>query len=75
MEEIELITLEDNKNYYITDEIKLGNETYIYLASEEDIANICVRKNKIINNEEYIVGLDSEEELKKALKAFYDKHH
>lgn len=74
MEEVEVITLEDGKDYMVTDEFEINKVRYVYLTNEEDIADICIRKINIINNEEYLVGLDSEEEFKKALQEFLNRN-
>lgn len=74
MENIEIITLEDGKDYMVTDEFEINKVRYVYLTNEEDIADICIRKINIINNEEYLVGLDSEEEFKNALQEFLNRN-
>lgn len=74
MENIEIITLEDGKDYMVTDEFEINKVRYVYLTNEEDIADICIRKVNIINNEEYLVGLDSEEEFKNALQEFLNRN-
>lgn len=74
MEDVEIITLEDGKDYMVTDEFEINKVRYVYLTNEEDIADICIRKINIINNEEYLVGLDSEEEFKKALQEFLNRN-
>lgn len=74
MEDVEIITLEDGKDYMVTDEFEINKVRYVYLTNEEDIADICIRKINIINNEEYLVGLDSEEEFKNALQEFLTRN-
>lgn len=72
-EEVEVITLEDNKEYIVTDEIIINNVKYVYLTNENDIANFCIRKVNNINNTEFLVGLDTKEEVIMALKEFKNK--
>lgn len=74
MEDVKIITLEDGKDYMVTDEFEINKVRYVYLTNEEDIADICIRKINIINNEEYLVGLDSEEEFKNALQEFLNRN-
>ena len=69
-EEIEVITLDNGKDYMVTFELVINNVKYVYLTNEEDIADFCIRKINNINNEEFLVGLDSEEEVLMALKEF-----
>ena len=66
----ETIILEDNLEYIVTDKI----DNYLYLNNINDYEDFCVRKEIIEDNEEYIVGLDNEEELEKALKLFEKKY-
>lgn len=66
----ETIILEDNLEYIVTDKI----DNYLYLNNVNDYEDFCVRKEIIEDNEEYIVGLDNEEELEKALKLFEKKY-
>ncbi len=60
--ELKVITLEDNQDYAIIDEI----EGYLYLANVNDQNDICIRKD--IGEE--IIGLENEEEFYKALNLF-----
>ena len=52
-EELEIITLDDGKDYIVTDEIIIDDVKYVYLTDEADIASFCIRKINVINNEEY----------------------
>lgn len=74
MEFVNKITLEDNLEYIIVDEINTETGKYIYLLNEEDIGKMCIRKTKIINNEESLVGLDNEREFQYALDLYIKKH-
>ncbi len=73
-EKIEFVTLDDGKEYMITAEIDINNIKYVYLTSESDIATFCIRKVNNINNDEYLVALDSKEEVEMALKIFTEKY-
>ena len=66
----ETIILENGLEYIITDKI----DNYLYLNNINDYEDFCVRKEIIEDNEEYIIGLDNEEELEKALKLFEKKY-
>ena len=68
--EKETIFLEDGIEYLITDKI----DNYIYLNNINDIEDFCIRKEIIKNEEEYIIGIDSEEEFYKALELFQKKY-
>lgn len=74
MEEYNTIILEDNKKYAELDTLINNNITYIFLSQLDNPENICIRKLKIKDNEEYIVGLDSNEEFDTILKLFLEKY-
>jgi hypothetical protein len=71
---MEIVVLEDNKEYYILDTINVLNKKYVYLCEVEDKTkkNVCVRK--LVDNDTNIAGLDSEEELTEALNAYKNKY-
>ena len=73
MEEIQLVTLEDNKKYVILDEIE-GSSKFIFLAEAKNENNFVVRKEVKEDNEVYLVGLDNKEEVDEALKLFQKKN-
>ena len=67
MIDLEVVTLEDNKKYYILREIN----NYLYLVNTQDENDITIRKNvKNIDGKDYVQKLDNEEELQKALVLF-----
>ena len=70
MENVEIITLEDNNDYIVTKEIIIDNVKYVYLTKSDDVASFCIRKINIINGEEFLVGLNDKDEFLKALKSF-----
>lgn len=74
MEEVRTITLEDNEEYVIVDEINYKDEKYIYLVNEQKIEKVCIRKINIINGKECLIGLDNENEFKLALNEYIKKH-
>ena len=44
MEELEIITLDDGRDYIITDEFLIDGVKYVYLTLEGDIGTFCIRK-------------------------------
>ncbi len=74
MEELEIITLDDGRDYIITDEFLIDGVKYVYLTLEGDIGTFCIRKINIINNEEYLVSLNDKNEFEMALEQFMQKH-
>lgn len=70
MEDVEIITLDDNKEYNVVDRKDINGFTYLLLANVDDETDICVRKEIKKEDKEYIAMLSSEEELEIVLKEF-----
>ena len=66
MIDLEQITLENGITYSIVRE----KENYVYLINPNDETDFCIRKNVIINGEEYLKKLESKEEFDYALSIF-----
>ncbi|MBQ9011047.1 MAG: hypothetical protein IJ093_00145 [Bacilli bacterium] len=73
-ETIKIVTLDNNLDYSILDEISLNSDTYVYLANIEDETDFCIRKVKIEAGEKFLVGLDNDQEFDKALNLYYTVH-
>ncbi len=73
-ETVEVITLENGLDFMVIDEIVSGAITYVYLANVDDERDTCVRKVTKENGKEILNGLDSKDELEKALLLFAKKH-
>lgn len=74
-EEVNIITLDDGKDYMVTDELVINNVKYLLLTNEDDVADFCIRKINNINNSEYLVGLNNKDEVLNVLKEFTKKNH
>ena len=72
-ENIEVVTLEDGKDYMVTAELDINNIKYLFLTNEDDVADFCLRKINTINNNVYLVGLNDKEEVIKILQEFTNK--
>ena len=70
MEEIEVITLEDGKDYNVMDKLDQNGFTYLLLVNVDDDTDFCVRKEVIKEDKSYIAMLSSDEELQNVLKEF-----
>ena len=70
MKEVEVITLENNKDYIVIDKIKDNDNEYIYLSNENDETDFCIRKH-IGDN---LCGLENNEEFFKALELLKTKN-
>lgn len=61
-------------DYLILDEIKINNTIYVYLSEVVNPLNFMVRKVVLEGDKEYLVGLDSDEEVTNAFNYYYQKH-
>ena len=68
------VVLEDNIEYLVVDKIKEKDFYYVYLINKRDDADLVIRKEVKENDGNYLVGLDDEEELEKALDLFLEKN-
>ncbi len=68
MENKDIITLEDNKEYIILDII----DKYFYLVNKKDSQDFCIRKLKNLDSPT-IIQLNDENEFNKAQKMLADK--
>jgi len=72
--EVNVITLENNKDYEIIDTIVYNGEKYLILSNELDDFDICVRKILTKEDKEYLVRLDSENEFNEVMTVFNSKY-
>lgn len=72
-EEVKVIEL-DNGTYVVDDEITINNTKYVYLTNEADVMDFYIQKVILKDNEEYLEGIDSDEEFDMAMQAFLNKH-
>ena len=70
MQEVEVITLEDNKDYNVIERLEQNGFTYLLLSNVDDADDICIRKEVVKNEKTYIAMLSSDEELQSVLKEF-----
>ena len=61
MIEVNAYMLENGLYYNEIDYVYYNDEKYMLLANEDDINDVCIRKMKIINNEEYISFINNDE--------------
>lgn len=69
MEDIDIIKLEDGKDYMVLDII----DTYFFLTNVKDISDFCIRKLKDETTPELILLKDNQE-FTKALELFAKKY-
>ena len=64
----------DGKRYIIVDALEVNDDKYLVMGNESNPNDLMIRKVIVMNGEEYISKLDSEEELIKVLDTFKEKH-
>lgn len=64
----------DGIDYIVLDEIFIDNTKYVYLVNENDEEDFFINKIIIKEGKEYLTGLNTEEEAKKAMQAYADKN-
>lgn len=74
MKELDTIKLEDGLTYAIVETIEKDDNKYVYLANINDEKDFCIRKIILENNEEILIGLENDDEFKKALLYLQNKY-
>lgn len=72
--EVNIVTLEDNKEYIVIDAIVNTNGKYLVLSNKEKAHEICIRRVVIEDGKEYIEKLDSDKEFEQVMSEFYFRH-
>lgn len=72
--ECNVVTLEDNIEYTELGQIKYNSNTYVVLADLENPKNYCVRKLEEENGNQFIIGIDTEEEFNNVMTLFAQKY-
>ena len=69
------VVLENGTKYDVMDKIVDDNDrAYVYLINPKDNTDICIRKEIKDEEDNLLVGLDSEDEFKRALELFINKN-
>ena len=58
-----IIKLDNNKEYFLVDELMNENINYLLLMNIDDESDIIIAKKIIENNEEYIIEIKDDTEL------------
>lgn len=74
-QELDFVTLDDEKQYAIIDEITEDNITYVYLANISDETDFCIRKVKDEAKGKMLIGLKDRAEFDKALVYYANKNN
>ena len=69
-----VITLDNQKEYFVLDKILHNQDTFVYLALKENPEEIVIR-NRIVENEEvFLEEIPNLDELHLAFSLFFKKH-
>ena len=74
MEEINVFTLENGEEYNEVKRIVYNDDTYVLLSNVLNDSDICIRKLKKENNEEFMYRLDKDE-FDTILKIFAEENN
>ena len=69
------VVLEDDECYKVVDKIRDNDKAYVFLINTSDRDDLVVRKEIDENDSKYLVGLDDERELEKALNIYLEKNN
>lgn len=68
--EVNVITLDDEKDYIIIKDSTIDGKRYCFFSEEQEPTNTCVRRVEKIDGKDYFVYLDNLDELTKVLQHF-----
>lgn len=74
MIDMNVVTLEDNKEYMIIGAEEVDNKKYLILTNEEEPEKIVVRRIITENNEDFLVKLDTKDEYDKVIYNYYEEY-
>ena len=64
----------DDKTYLVVDTIWDNGNKYVYFLNENDKEDFFVRKERKENDQNYLVGLENDEEFVRAMELFHEKN-
>ena len=62
MKELEIITLDDSKDYFLVDSLVCNNHTYYLLSQVDKVKNILIRKLFNKDGDEYLEEVDDNQQ-------------
>lgn len=68
-----IIKLDNNKEYFLVDELIEENTNYLLLINIDNESDIIIAKKSIENNEEYIIEINDNNELSTLKSKFKQK--
>ena len=74
MADLDILTLENNKDYFIIDTLINDNNKYLFLVNKEDEEDVVVRKVIKKEDSEYVIKLDNDDEFEEIMYLFKEKY-
>jgi len=74
MVEVNTVILENGIEYTEVDDLIYNNIRYVLLSNVKNVKDSCIRKISIKEDEEFLSGLDNEEEFDLILDLFMQKN-
>lgn len=74
MEDVKVVTLENNIDYMVVDTISLNDIEYLLLSNMENTLDFCIRIHTCIDETDYLEKLNSKEEFDKIFSLFINKN-
>ena len=62
MKELEIITLDEGKEYFLVDSLVFNNDTYYLLSQVDKVKNVLIRKLFNKDGDEYLEEVDSNQQ-------------
>lgn len=69
-----VITLDNQKEYFVLDKILHNQDTFVYLALKENPEEIVIRKRIVESEEVFLEEIANLDELQLAFSLFFKKH-
>ena len=74
MEDVKVVTWENNIDYMVVDTISLNDIEYLLLSNMENTLDFCIRIHTCIDETDYLEKLNSKEEFDKIFSLFINKN-
>ena len=70
--EVDMLRLEDNNDYILIDKVENKGNKY-FILGKNNTEDFCIRKVIVENNKEWLIKLDSYDELEEIMSIYNNK--
>lgn len=74
MEDVKVVTLENNIDYVVVDTVSLNDIEYLLLSNMENTLDFCIRIHTCIDGTDYLEKLNSKKEFDEIFSLFMNKN-